>query len=316
MMQKTKLYKRCLSLLASLMMAMPAFSLAEDFLVVKGGLLNLRKEASLESSVLAQYPTGTWMTVLESGDEWTKVSVNGKEGYVMTKYLASANADGKLYIRTNTGANLNLRSQPSLEGDILGSYKPGTAVTVQARGNGWYKVSLDDQTGYMASRYLSGATSGSVVAGYPKNGVVANPGANQVLLLRETASTDARVIGYYGNGVSVKLLGESGSFYKVTVDGKNGYMMKKYIKVSSSSAGSITTPAKDFPQAPFTAKLANPNGNAIVNFRKSASLSGSIIKAYPVGTEIEISEVGEYWCKGTIDGVEGYVSVYFLHVSK
>ena len=66
-----------------------------------------------------------------------------------------------------------------------------------------------------------------------------NPGANQVLLLRETASTDARVLGYYRNGTAVTILGESGSFYKVSVDGKTGYMMKKFISVVGSSSGAV-----------------------------------------------------------------------------
>ncbi len=304
-MQKTPFYKRCLWLLVALcLMALPALSLAESYAVVTGGSLNLRQEASLSSKVLAQYPTGTWMTVHSTEGDWSKVTVAGKEGYVMSKYLKDSASDGKLYIRTNTGIGLNLRSAPSLTGDILTSFKPGTEVTVLARGAEWYKVQVGGQTGFMASRYLAkSASTGSAgtTSGYPKTGVVANPGATQVLLLRETASTDARVLGYYGNGVTVKLLGESGNFYKVTVDGKNGYMMKKYIKVTASAAV----------ETPFAAKLVNPNGNSIVNFRKAGSLSASIIKAYPVGTEISVLEVGEYWSKVTIDGTEGYVSNYF-----
>ena len=313
MMPKTRMYKRCLSLMAALLMMAPTMSLAEDYWVVKGGSLNLRKDASLQSTVLGQYATGTWMTVIEKGDEWSKVTVDGKEGYVMSKYLSDSSVESTLYIRTNTGANLNLRNAPAMTGDILGSYKPGTAVTVLTKGSGWYKVSLNDTIGYMASRYLTGSTSSGSTSTTAKTGVVSNPGANQVLMLRETASTDARVLGYYGNGVTVKITGESGNFYKVTVDGKNGYMMKKYIKVTSSST---STPSTALPEAPFQAKLSNPNGNSIVNFRKTPSLSGSIIKAYPVGTEMTVTEVGEYWCKAEIDGVEGYVSVYFLTVVK
>ena len=134
----------------------------------------------------------------------------------------------------------------------------------------------------------------------------------QVLLLRETASTDARVLGYYRNGTSVQLLGESGSFYKVTVGGKSGYMMKKYIKVTGSSTGGSST----LPQTPFTAKLVNPNGNYIVNFRTAPGLSSPIIKAHPVGTEITVLEVGDVWCKAEIDGVTGYVSRYFFQAVK
>lgn len=303
-MQKTPFYKRCMWLLVALCLtALPALSLAADYAVVTGGSLNLRQEASLDSKVLAQYPTGTWMTVENKDGDWSKVTVAGKEGFVMSKYLKDSASEGKLYVRTNTGIGLNLRTAPSLEGDILTSFKPGTEVTVLLRGVDWFKVQAEGQTGFMASRYLAKAassSSGSAV-GYPKTGVVNNPGAAQVLLLREQASTDARVLGYYGNGVTVKLLGESGSFYKVTVDGKSGYMMKKFIKVSASAAV----------ETPFAAKLVNPNGNSIVNFRKAGSLSASIIKAYPVGTEISVLEVGEYWSKVQIEDTEGYVSNFF-----
>lgn len=316
-MQKTHLYKRCLRALAfALALMLPLISLAEVSKVVRGGALNMRKEPSLSAQVLKQYPSGTWMTVLDDQGEWSKVRVNGLEGYVMSKYLADSTGDSTLYVRTNTGRGLNLRDLPSLEGNILGSFKPGTAVNVIARGNGWYKVTVSGLTGYMSSRYLSGSQSGggnTPSTGYPKTGVVNNPGANQVLLLRETASTDARVLGYYRNGTSVKLLGESGSFYKVTVDGKNGYMMKKFIKVggSSTGGGSSTLPA-----TPFTAKLVNPNGNHIVNFRTAPGLNASIIKAHPVGTEITVLEVGDVWCKAEIDGVTGYVSRYFFKAVK
>ena len=65
-MQKTPLYKRCLPALALLLALMlPLVSLAEVSKVVKGGALNMRAEPSLSAQVLRQYPTGTWMTVLE-----------------------------------------------------------------------------------------------------------------------------------------------------------------------------------------------------------------------------------------------------------
>jgi len=307
-MQKTHLYKRCLRALAfALVLAMPLVSLAESFMVVRGGSLNLRAEPSLNAKVLGQYPTGTWMTVLSENGEWSKVSVNGKEGYVMNKFLASSASSDTLYVRTNTGRGLNLRDQPSLEGSIITSFKPGTAVNVLVRGNGWHKVSVNGLTGYMASQYLTGSqTSGGSSTG--KTGTVTNPGVNQVLLLRETASTDARVLGYYRNGTKVSILGQSGSFYKVSVDGKTGYMMKKFITVNTASS--------TLPEAPFTAELINPNGNSIVNFRTAPGLGASIIKAHKVGTQIKVLETGDVWCKAEIDGVTGYVSRYFFKVVK
>ena len=308
-MHKKHSYKRCLRAAAFTMaLAIPMSGLAESYKVVTGGALNLRKAPSLEAAVIRQYPTGTWMTVLSEEGEWSKVEVGGNTGYVMSKYLTESTADSTLYVRTNTGRGLNLRDMPSLEGNIITSFKPGTAVKVLVRGANWHKVSIGEHVGYMDARYLTSSTSsGSTSSG--KTGTVANPGANQVLLLRETASTDARVLGYFGNGTQVNITGESGDFYKVTVGGKNGYMMKKFIKLNISSSSTL-------PAAPFTAELINPNGNSIVNFRTAPGLNSSIIKAHKVGTQIKVLEVGETWCKAEIDGVTGYVSKYFFKVSK
>ena len=303
-MQKTHLYKRCLRAGAfALALAMPLSSMAETHKVVHGGMLNLRQEPSLTAKVLKQYPTGTWMTVLSEEGEWSKVEVGGQTGYVMSKYLRETDASSTLYVRTNTGRGLNLRDEPSLEGNIITSVKPGTAVTVLTHGKTWHKVSVNGQTGYMKAEYLT-ASQNSGSSSTQKTGTVKNPGANQVLLLRETASTDARVLGHFRNGTQVVILGESGSFYKVSVGGKTGYMMKKYITTSSQA------------QTPFTAKLINPNGNSIVNFRTAPGLNASIIKAHPVGKEIKVLEMGDVWCKAEIDGVTGYVSRYFFKAVK
>jgi len=305
-MKNNNSYKRCLRAAAfSLAMAIPMSGLAGSYKVVTGGGLNLRQSPSLDAKVIRQYPTGTWMTVLSEEGEWSKVEVGSSTGYVMSKYLTESNADSTLYVRTNTGRGLNLRDMPSLEGNIITSFKPGTAVKVLVRGANWHKVSIGEQVGYMDARYLTSASSGTA----SKTGVVSNPGANQVLLLREKASTDARVLGYFGNGTQVTITGESGDFYKVTVGGKNGFMMKKFIKLNASSSSTL-------PAAPFTAKLFNPNGNSIVNFRTAPGLNSSIIKAHKVGTEIKVLEVGETWCKAEIDGVTGYVSKYFFKAAK
>lgn len=312
-MQKTPIYKRCLWLLVALMMlALPVMALAEDYLVVKGGSLNLRQEASLTSAVLGQYPTGTWMTVLEKGTEWSKVKVAGKTGFVMSKYLSDTGASATMYVRTNTGKGLNMRNAPSLDGGIITSYAAGTKINVVLKGSGWHRVSTDAGIGYMDSRYLAGsASSGASTTGYPKDGYVKNPGAGQVLLLRETASTNARVLGAYGNGVYVKLLGESGNFYKVTVGGLNGYMMKKYIAVGSTSTPT-PAPAPSFPEVPFQAKLATANGGN-VNFRWSANMSDEyIITSYPTGTEITVLRVDSAWSVVEIGGEQGYIKNSYI----
>ena len=138
-MKTSKKYVRTVSAaLCSLLLLSSAPALADTYATVRGGGLNLRQTASLDAKVLGQYPTGTWVTIHEQGDTWSRVTVNGKSGYMMTKYLSSGARNGTLYVRTNTGIGLNLRNAPSTEGDIITSFKPGTQVKVLKRGNGWH----------------------------------------------------------------------------------------------------------------------------------------------------------------------------------
>ena len=231
-MRNPKKYVRPISAaLCSLLILTSVPALADTYATVQGGGLNLRQTASTQAKVLGQYPTGTWIAILEKGDTWSHVKVNGKTGYMMSKYLAPA-TNSTMYVSTNTGVGLNLRTGPSMDAAIITSFQPGTAVTVLKRGRGWHDVSVSGEKGYMGSQYLVERKKSEDV-GKPDNGS-------------------------------------------------------------------------------FQAKLYNPNGGRIVNFRQGAGLNAKIIRAYPVGTPVTVLEEGANWCRVRIDGQTGYVSTYFL----
>ena len=52
-------------------------------------VVNLRSEAALTADVIAKIQTGDKVTILEYGKEWTKVEINGTQGYVSTIYLST-----------------------------------------------------------------------------------------------------------------------------------------------------------------------------------------------------------------------------------
>ena len=274
-----------------------------DSALVQGGRLNLRQTPSLAAKVLGQFPTGTLVEIIESGDEWHKVEVEGKTGFMMAKFLNTAEKQQTAVVRTNTGIGLNLREEPSTDGAIITSVKNGGEVVVLQKGSAWSRVSVGTQEGFMSTKYLH---FGNAPVQQPTTGkiaVVNNPRDTQVLNLRQNASLDAKVIDYYRNGVKVTILKAGSTWHKVQVeDGKVGYMMAKYLKVTND-----TTSVQ-----PFQAKVINVNGGSYVNFRKGASLSASIIDRIDVGTSVTVIEHGTDWCKVVIDGVEGYMSTWFL----
>ena len=273
-----------------------------DSALVRGGKLNLRETPSLAAKVLGQFPTGTLVEIIESGDEWHKVEVNGQAGYMMAKFLNSAEGETTATVRTNTGIGLNLREEPDTDSAILTSVKNGGTVTVLQKGSNWCRVSVDGVEGFMSAKYLRfGAQSAQPSTG--KVAVVNNPRDTQVLNLRQSASLDAKVLDYYRNGVKVTILKAGDTWHKVQVeDGKIGYMMARYLKITNDSAQ----------VQPFQAKVINVNGGSYVNFRKAASLSAGIISRVDVGSAVTVIEHGTDWCMVDVDGVEGYMSTWFL----
>ncbi len=268
--------------------------------LVTGGKLNLRETPSLSAKVLGQFPTGTLVEIVTPGEEWHQVEVGGQEGYMMAKFLNSAETAQVATVRTNTGSGLNLRQAPGTDGAIITSVKNGATVTVLQKGAAWSRVQSGEQEGFVATQYLhfTAPTANGKVA------LVNNPKDTQVLNLRATASLEAKVLDYYRNGVKVTILNAGSTWHKVQVeDGKIGYMMAKFLKVTDETAA----------VQPFQAKVVNVNGGSYVNFRKAGSLSADIISRVDVGSTVTVIEHGTDWCKVVVDGQEGYMSTWFLN---
>ena len=70
--------------------------------------------------------------------------------------------------------------------------------------------------------------------GFPKEGVIEVIGG---LRLREWPW--GPVVGEYPNGTAVKVLGESGEFYLVEINGQQGYMHKSYVSTPDAAASKV-----------------------------------------------------------------------------
>ncbi len=382
-MQRSGLYKRCAAFALVVMLCLlPLVSMAGGeaaYGTISARSLNLRAEPNADSAILASYPSGTWVQVLETTGGWYKVQIDSLVGYMSAKYVslnnvtkvtdakvsgangyinlrASASANAAVLatypngtrvkilshangfyqvqvgnmtgfmadhlvkldsvkvqtyavIRTANGGNLNLRTAPSYDAQVIQSFAPGQQVAIVEKGKSWHKVRVNGVTGYMSAEFLviGGKPAPAPQPATTKVGVVNNPRDTQVLNLRETASLDARVLAYYYNGKQVEILGSIGDWYQVKVDGVIGYMMKNYIKVTSN------TPVPATPATPFAAKLKNPNGGSIVNFRREPGLNTKVLAVYPVGKDVTVlSYYNADWAQVSIDGITGYVSSYFL----
>ena len=148
-----------------------------------GSSLNLRNGPSTSAAIIGSLPNGTAVTVYSVTGGWAKVKVDGKEGYVSTEFLSDKKPGSEvvtevMYVNVNPGSNLNMRNKPSLNGSIIIKLARGTEVDVYEIKNGWAKIKVYGQIGYVSAEYLSPTKPGTGSSEPPADNPHDKPGGN------------------------------------------------------------------------------------------------------------------------------------------
>ena len=123
---------------------------------------HIRFAPSTEGDIITSFKPGTQVKVLKRGNGWHYVSVNGKEGYMSSKFLSAYNVSYTKPVKSftatlkniNGGSVVNFRLYPGMKTKIIGVYPVGTKVTVLEMGDNWSKVEIDGKTGYVSTYFL------------------------------------------------------------------------------------------------------------------------------------------------------------------
>ena len=116
---------------------------------------NARKEASLDSDIIAEIPQNTFVDVLEDQGNWIKVLYNGSPAYVKSDYVGTIMEYKKFNsIGKKTFTNVNVRTKPSEDSESAFVLDAGTDVNFVKNENGWSEILYNDQTYYIKSDYI------------------------------------------------------------------------------------------------------------------------------------------------------------------
>ena len=228
----------------------------------KNGLsVNLRTGASKIYSAIASYPVGTQVSVLEWGNTWCKIRVNGVTGFMMTEFLTSSapSVVTSVVLSDNSvwpGEKLYATVVPSGaqvsyewlndKGVLIGS---GSSYTVQNSDAGRrIRVRVTGRNGSSGSAVSGWATvqgNSYVTPGYTLTGIHisdATPTVGQTLTAAlQPAGATANISWFRDDGVFVA----SGSTYTVraTDEGRRLYCWAEGTGVTTGSATSAYTSA-------------------------------------------------------------------------
>lgn len=165
--------------------------------------------------------------------------------------------------KVKTTAVVNVRSSDSVEADKLGKTSKGQVLDlIEERVNGWSKVNFEGKEGYIKTEYLeaeetemvlkestpeTAVSETSVAEASVEEEVEAEQPTETVQItdntpkkakvtstvrVRESASTDANVLGTLYKGASVKVLEQlSNGWSKVEYKDKEGYAKSDYLEI-------------------------------------------------------------------------------------
>ncbi|MEQ2467670.1 SH3 domain-containing protein [Niallia hominis] len=298
--------------------------------------LNVRESASTKAKVLTKLKQNTKVEVVSESNGWSKIKVNGINGYVASEYIKADQTEEKKttdtsneqktatkYVNVNTGSSLNLRNSPSNSASIIVKLAKDVGVTVYSESNGWSKVEVYGKQGYVATQYLADKKSTvnseqSKETGVKTTTKYVNVAKNSSLNLRKEANTSSSVLTKLSRGAKVTVLSSANGWDKVNASGKTGYVSNSYL--SDKQITDTTTEASDTESGQSNSdksptiitKKVNVQTGSNLNVRSKASTSGTIKGKLTAGTVVTVISEKNGWSQIKTNNLEGYVSSEYL----
>ena len=156
-------------------------------LYVNNDSVNLRKEANTNSEVVDKLSLNTYVDVYAEENGWSKVKVNGKEGYISSSLLSEKKKETSRSLETPRTKTSETSSE-----DTKTSQKKKTTTTVPVSGKGATVVETAKK--YIGCSYVYGASGPS---SFDCSGFTSYVFKQHGISLNRTAA------GQYSNGVAV-----------------------------------------------------------------------------------------------------------------
>ena len=125
------------------------------------GSLRVRAEANTDSEIVGKLYPYAVATILEPGEEWTKIESGSVTGYVSNEFLMFGDEAGAYitenykYCATVEVQALNVRKEQTTESECIGSVTGGRELDILSETDDWVEIQYkEDVTGYVAREYV------------------------------------------------------------------------------------------------------------------------------------------------------------------
>ena len=347
--------RRCALIVAACMLAGSAGAMA-DAVTVTANRLNLRAGASADSRSLGIVTSGQKLTYISEEGQWVHVKTGGREAYVMSDYVSIARgsvaADVSATVKAASAVakaktRVNMRALPNTFATIVRVVAKDDTVNIMGTSGGWYRVSYNGAVGYVRAEYFDASTVLTPEEAASAAAVSTEGRTTARVNLRFAPSAGAAVVAIIEKNADVAIMGEEGSWYKVSAEGHIGYIAKAYVNrgnlpaetvvanqgVSAAAAMAAAAPTgttETIAAQPGTATAVvtvaetTPNGSASyaqsvkgkattrVNLREGASTASRVLVVVPRGAEVTLLGEAGTWYHVNFAGRIGYVAKNYV----
>lgn len=272
--------------------------------------LNLRSGAGTNKSIIMTMPKGAEVIVGLTQDGWCKIVYNNTAGYASAEYLKSVSkVSGNFGTGTISGNDVRVRSGAGTKYSVIATCDKGEKMPITGASGTWYEVSYNGKTGYVSSDYVkvsvgtaastatkptqSSSSSASASTSGFKGAVIGTS-----VRMRSQPNTNCETLGYYSNGVTMTVLGSVKDWYKVSYNGKTGYISAQYMRI---------TPDESYSPA----KSGTVSGND-VRMRMGPSTAFASLGTYDKSVSVKVSGKIGSWYEVSINGKYGYMSADYI----
>lgn len=273
---------------------------------------------------------GTIVTIHSTSGSYSYVTTrSGAVGYVLSSEITTAKEDtqptqtpgstatttGGTIKLSSSSSSLNLRQGPSTSTGVVTQIKHGAAVTITGTSGDWYAVDCGGYSGYVMKKYVVIGASGvdsddgsdsSSATTYP--GTVKLSSAASTVNVRSGAGTNYSKLGTLAHGASVSIVARNGDWYKIEYGTGYGYVLKSYVRLTSSSSDSSSGNSANTSYGTATT-------TASINLRSAGNTSSTKLGTYAKGTKVTVLSKGSVWSKVKVDGKTGYMKNDYLKFS-
>ena len=222
------------------------------------------------------------------------------------------------------GDNVNVRSAPSVSSSLVGKLSGGKA-TIKDHSGDWYKISSGNTNGWVRKDFITLTTSPSKIA-ETKTSNQTQPSSvisvDAVLKgdnvnVRSKPTTTANVKSKL-SGVSVKIIGTSGEWFKISYNGSEGWVKDDFVVIPKNSASALRKVSPTASRGQITSTSQSIKNGTItgenVNLRAKPTKTADVVAKFSNKKVNILSQSGD-WYKVSSGETTGWILKDFVSTS-